>query len=115
MLRRAVRKADWVVPSVGRNASLTNEGYRQVLMSPNDAEMKAFARRIVEEKGYNPYEPFDEHKLSEIVSKHTATTDIGSFADLKSDLIMAEFPSEGTVKLINELVTKDIDHASVNQ
>jgi hypothetical protein len=108
-VRRMLRAAFWVAPSVGRTAPLSWEGYQTVQANQSAAELRAFTRRVLEDAGYEVASG-GEPALSNVVHKGMQGT---KFEEVRSELLSDNFPKTAAAKKPHATVNTELATAEI--
>lgn len=81
-----LRKVDWLSEGGGRTAPLTADGYKQVVSERNNAQMKAFMRRVLDKAGLVVT---DEASFNGIVPFYSGTVFSQKFSEMENEVLSA--------------------------
>merc|ERR1719326_2113057 len=89
-LKHELRSADWVADGEGRNAPLSETGYKSVASRKSKPHMLAFARRILDARGLKCA---DEGALTGLMAYFDGEIAVQSFDALSKELVSAPWAS----------------------
>lgn len=96
-VKKELRVASWVAPGKGRTAPLNEVGYQHVAALSDNAQMMAFARRVVEGKGKVSV---DEGVLSGTVPHFSGVVSVQDFGHLVKEV--SSLAGEGWTAPLND-------------